>query len=254
MPRDGAVIMAGVRAPVLERRAFPYASAYFTRMTQPMETPFLSLPCNSPQVEWLWRGERASPVGETVTPSRPRRKFHPRPGQARDMLAVEGVNGVPLVETKPCSARRAEMTRNVWPRIDRGQGGAAADEASGGWGPPRILKTVRQYRWGVERDNVALSEVVADAEMQTSCRRCSSPAAGMFGEDYSVGVPLGLGRPNSTDCAPFSATIERKPILCTRQPSHELNPTILRQAPALAFVLTPRAPSPVAPATTSRAV
>jgi len=41
----------------------------------------------------------------------------------------------------------------------------------------------------------------------------------MFGKDYSAGVPLGLGRPNSTDCAPFSTTIERKPIPCTRQPS-----------------------------------
>jgi len=55
--------------------------------------------------------------------------------------------------------------------------------------------------------------------MQTSCRRCLSLAAGMFGKDYSAGAPLGLGRPNSTDCAPFSTTIERKPIPCTRQPS-----------------------------------
>jgi hypothetical protein len=101
--------------------------------------------------------------------------------------------------------------------------------------PPRILNTVRQCRWGLERDNVALSDVVADAEMQTSCRRCLSPAAGMFGKDYSAGAPLGLGRPNSTDCAPFSTTIERKPIPCTRQPSFSC-PTRSRD---IASVLAP---------------
>ena len=43
---------------------------------------------------------------------------------------------------------------------------------------------------------------------------------GMFGKDYSAGgTPLGLGRPNSTDCAPFSTTIERKPIPRINQPS-----------------------------------
>jgi hypothetical protein len=46
-----------------------------------------------------------------------------------------------------------------------------------------------------------------------------SPAAGMFGKDYSAGAPLGLGRPNSTDCAPRSTTIERKLIARTCQPS-----------------------------------
>jgi hypothetical protein len=36
------------------------------------------------------------------------------------MLAtVEGAKGFPLVETKPCAARRAETSRNVWPRIER---------------------------------------------------------------------------------------------------------------------------------------
>ena len=34
--------------------------------------------------------------------------------------------------------------------------------------------------------------------MQTSCRRCLSLAAGMFGKDYSAGVSVGLGKFNST--------------------------------------------------------
>jgi hypothetical protein len=62
-----------------------------------------------------------------------------------------------------------------------------------------------------------------------------SPAAGMFGKDYCAGAPLGLGRPNSTDCSPFSTTIERKPIPCTRQPSFSC-PTRSRE---IASVLEP---------------
>jgi hypothetical protein len=47
----------------------------------------------------------------------------------------------------------------------------------------------------------------------------SPPAAGIFGEDDSAGVSLGLGMSNLTDCEPFSTMIERKPIPRTCQPS-----------------------------------
>jgi hypothetical protein len=52
-------------------------------------------------------------------------------------------------------------------------------------------------------------------------------AAGTFGDEDS-GDTSGLGRSNSTDCAPFSTTIERKAIPRTRQPSFS-SPTRSRE-------------------------
>ena len=51
--------------------------------------------------------------------SRPRRNFHPAPGQASSMRAtIPDWNGVPFRETSPCSARRSAVGLRA-PRIRR---------------------------------------------------------------------------------------------------------------------------------------
>ena len=147
--------------------------------------------------------------------SRPRRNFHPAPGQASNMRAtIPGWNGVPFRETSPCSARRSAG------RASCAQPRRRAVELQS-----RFLSAVATSALASRRelgDKVRLLELRHSAENlpnQNSCRRVVEDASGLSTAISSTPSPCKNPKPVSCTMrsrAKREASCGRR---CLRSPS-----------------------------------
>jgi hypothetical protein len=146
-----------------------------------------------------------------------------RPGRiVSGMATTIGVDRGYDAQASSQARRRATLAR--W---ECGQDSGCAEIAAGPATPSACGRAIACFSWRRGTDRVRSVFRRRHGRLRRATRPPPQPVDGPEGRGapsagaarYCPGAPLGLGRASSTDCSPFSTTIERKPIPCTRQPS-----------------------------------